>query len=591
MFRLTRSFWILSLGVLSAPVHADSPAQPAEAAALSNDSATEGSLSPERLIAVHNFEDLCQLAKRTAAEVHLPMLALPEPLASWSYDDYIKVSFKPNRATWLNQGLPFRLETFHRGFVQVDRVDLFTLTPLQGSDAQAGGDAKPQGKASRISDKVCQRINFTKDDFEYADPLHADALPSAGHAGLRIIGRFPGQANPDELLTFLGSSYFRGRSGDCVYGASARGLAINIAMNQREEFPDFRSFWIETPTRQSKTLTVLGLLDSPSVAGAYRFAATPHESSLQIEVDAQLFFRTIPDKVAIAPLTSMWMWGDGLKGPAKDQRPSVHDSDGLLIRSGEQDWTWRAFARQDYPSVTSFNIESLQGFGLIQRDRDFEHYADSNARYHRRPSVWITPQTLSSARSDTPLESDASASDLSAPGPASSAQWNGGTIELLELPSAHEGVDNLAAYWLPSQPPKLGQAYPLKYKVEFFAGDPPEHDRLARVTDLSVIRHPNKNSIDLKIQFQASKSPNVETTKPLRVASNLLRGELGDATLEALGNGDLSLNATITPTEAAPVEVSLQILRGDTPVSETFRYLLPPNETEFVFPAVYTRQE
>ncbi len=119
----------------------------------------------------------------------------------------------------------------------------------------------------------------------------------------------------------------------------------------------------------------------------------------------------------------MWMWGDGLKGPPKDLRPSVHDSDGLLVQTKHDEWTWRPYARQSYPSVAQIPAKQVLGFGVIQRNRDLLHYEDHNAQYHNRPSLWVTfdkPQTK-------------------------------GHVELLELVGAHEGVDNIGAYWVPDE--------------------------------------------------------------------------------------------------------------------------------------------
>lgn len=234
--------------------------------------------------------------------------------------------------------------------------------------------------------------------------------------------------------------------------------------HREEEFPFFRGFWVVRPKQDERCVTVLALLDSPSVAGAYKFELTPgmHESQLQVE--SVLHFRRSPDKVALAPLTSMWIWGDGLDGPPKDARPAVHDSDGLLVQhrketvtpddsgppssdgaSSEEtsEWTWRAFARQSYPSVSRIAVDQLIGFGLMQRNRSFYHYDDHNARYDLRPSVWVT--------TDLP--------------------WSDGVIELLELPGAHEGVDNIAAYWVPDCRPTVGEPIKLNYTVSFFAGD------------------------------------------------------------------------------------------------------------------------
>lgn len=540
------------------------------------------------LIDVRDFESLSQLAAERSQREYEPAPELPEPLASWQYDDYMKVKYRPERATWFDQGLPFWLETFHRGFVQTDLVELFTLNP------------SPSG------DPISQRIAFNTNDFVYDAPLNAEEIPPAGHAGFRIVGPFPNRPDAQEMLSFIGSSYFRGRCGDTIYGASARGLAINIAMMQEEEFPDFRAFWIQMPAADSDQIAILAFMDSPSLTGAYRFRLVPGNAVTRVKVQADVYYRDRPEKIALAPLTSMWMWGDGLKGPPKDNRPSVHDSDGLLIQTGPNEWRWRAFARQSYPSVTSTEVESLHGFGLIQRNRAFYHYDDHNARYDKRPSVWIKPD----------------------------APWPDGRIELLELPGAHEGIDNLAAYWLPpeeesapdqsasetdpsvesaanpgsavaaidtvsepdgaTEPPHPSLQF--AYEVSFFAGDPPEHNVLGRATNLSVTRPKNADEpIEMEIRFAGPVLRGLPAEHPPSIQSNAIAGEICEEELERTDEGDWILHLGVNLAEdnsgERPVELSLQLISEDQPVSETFGYLLPPAEPVFVYPAVYTRQE
>ena len=79
----------------------------------------------------------------------------------------------------------------------------------------------------------------------------------------------------DELIAFLGASYFRVLGRDQSYGASGRGLAINVASTTGEEFTYFTDFWLVRPAPEQRTLTIYALLDSPSLTGAYRFEIRP----------------------------------------------------------------------------------------------------------------------------------------------------------------------------------------------------------------------------------------------------------------------------------------------------------------------------
>ncbi|TWU02968.1 glucan biosynthesis protein [Stieleria varia] len=521
---------MIHVGLLSDPVAAESPA--------------ENALSRQTWREIDSFERLDLLTQSLATLPFVPRRPLPEPLAKLDYEQYREISFRPEQGVWWKSGSPFCLETFHRGFVQKDRVDLFT-----------------------IDDDGVHEVLFSPKHFVYGIPIEDSAeLLDSGHAGVKVVGRIPGLGDPQEFLTFLGSSYFRARSCDTVYGASARGLAVNVGLPCDEEFPFFRAFWVRAVEPDCDTLTVLALMDSPSMCGAYEFVLQPGGVETTVAVKSRLHFRSIPEKIGLAPLTSMWMWGDGLDGPSLDKRPGVHDSDGLLIRSDEDDWTWRAFARQSYPSVSTVPTEKLLGFGVLQRNRAFFHYDDHNAQYHKRPSIWIEPNRDGS----------------------SDGVWENGRVELLELPGAHEGIDNIAAYWVPQQTPKVGDPLDLNYVVKFFPGDCADQSKIARVTHLDVDR--KKDRIGVTARFSG------ETIRDLSFHSmtidvSLIRGELVSKSIERTDTGDWLASIEFRPTEEAPVEVSMRLMSGPDCVTERLQYLCPNEQPEFMYPQVYTRKE
>src|SRR5262249_49316825 len=144
----------------------------------------------------------------------------------------------------------------------------------------------------------------------------------------------------DEVIVFLGASYFRAVGSEQVFGLSARGLAIDTATSWGEEFPWFREFWVVAPEPQATGLTIYALLDSRSVAGAYRFDVTPGNQTT-VQVSARLFLRKEIRKLGIAPLTSMFLYGENTLRPLSDFRPEVHDSDGLLLSYASGEWVWR----------------------------------------------------------------------------------------------------------------------------------------------------------------------------------------------------------------------------------------------------------
>ena len=401
---------------------------------------------------------------------------LPGSFAAMDYDSYRKILFDPTRTLWRAENQPFQMELYHRGYIYPEQVRLFTIEPA--------GDTLA-GFAPRV-----RAIPFDRSMFAYRgdasgilhDPEYGR---EKGFAGYKLIAHVPSSEWMQEVFSFIGSSYFRGLADGQVYGTSCRALAINIGMNEDEEFPAFRAFWLEKPaSKDAKTFTCHALLDSPSVAGAYRFEITPGTATVA-DVRCRLFFRQVPEKVGLAPMSSMWMWGQGLKGPKDDHRPEVHDADGLLLHA-DSAWLWRPLTRQPYPSVAGLGATRLQGFGLMQRQRSEAAYNDAEARYVDRPSVWVEPL----------------------------AGFTPGRVELLEFPSRFEGMDNIAAWFVPLGLFPGGKADPARpvafaYRVTISGDDPPEHP-LAKTEGFRLIR-PDGTDRQLAVVGEETIEPENET--------------------------------------------------------------------------------
>ena len=495
---------------------------------------------------VRDRADVIEIARRLAAEPMLPAGAAPRGLGELSYGDYVRLRYKPGAAYWTDIESPFWLETFHQGFVQKNEIALFELS---------GGF----GNRSPVN----RWIPFDPARFDYGDlEIAPETLNRAGHAGLKIAGRFEPEGDWQEMLTFLGSSYFRARSGKTIYGCSARGLAVDIALPRDEEFPFFRTFWVRRPEPGDEAIEILALMDSKSCTGAYEFRMTPGMISSTVDVSATVFCRDAIEKLAIAPLTGMWMWGDGLPGPSLDRRSHVHDCDALLIDTDDAAPIVRPFARIAYPSVSRYPIETLRGFGLIQRRRDAKSFGDQNARYGDRPSVMVRPRAPD--------------------------RWIGGVIELLEIPGAHEGVDNIGAYWIPPEPAKRSSRFDIEYAVDFTRSDRFEpRVSIARMERLDVTR-PNGG-----VRLTADYRGDAIAAMPLGELSlgiATVRGEVTSQQIKSIAGG-VRIVLDIRPTEPAPTEVRIDIKRGDALVAERLAYLCPPDHPKFVFPAVYTKTE
>ena len=271
---------------------------------------------------------------------------------------------------WRNLKLPFEIMFFHRGWFYEDPVTIREITSQGVSD-----------------------VAFDPDAFDYGqNKIDRGEIKGMGFAGFRVHFPVNTPAYKDEVLVFLGASYFRGLGQGQRFGLSARGLAIDTAENSGEEFPRFVEFWIERPGATAKELTIYALLDSPRATGAYRFVLAAGQRRRSLDVDAKLFLRKNVAKLGLAPLTSMFFFGGNQRPGRDDYRPEVHDSDGLSIREAGGGWVWRPLVNPKRLLVTSFALSDPGGFGLMQRGRSFERYQDLEARYDLRPSAWVEPK-------------------------------------------------------------------------------------------------------------------------------------------------------------------------------------------------------
>jgi len=156
--------------------------------------------------------------------------------------------------------------------------------------------------------------------------------------------------------------------------------------------------------------------------------------------------------LGVAPLTSMFLYGENDHRIDNDWRPEIHDTDGLAIWSGNGEWIWRPLTNPANLRFNAYADENPRGFGLLQRDRNFNHYQDDGAYYERRPSVWVEP------RSD----------------------WGKGSIQLVELPALDETSDNIVAFWNPAKPTQAGQELLFAYRL-YWGAKPPVTAPRARV--------------------------------------------------------------------------------------------------------------
>jgi glucans biosynthesis protein len=401
---------------------------------------------PERQLGrpeLFDFNALRDRAKSLAAKSYVaPKAPVPDIVDKIDFDVVQKIKFRADKALWDDSHGPFPVRLFH--------LDKFNALPVQ---------------INLLADGKAQRVLYSADDFDYGSTgLAAKLPPDLGYSGFRVMDS--GKADTD-WLAFQGASYFRSSGQENQYGGSARGIAVNTVGASKEEFPRFVEFWIAEPEPNRPTITIYALLDGPSLSGAYQFVANKQTGTV-MDVQAELFIRSDIAQLGMAPLTSMYWFGENDRHFATDWRPEIHDSDGLSLWTGKGERIWRPLI--DPPSLltNSFLDENPKGFGLLQRDRSFANYQDDGAFYNRRPSMWIEAK----------------------------GGWGAGSVQLVEIPTQDEIHDNIVAYWMPKKTVKAGDELSFAYRL-FWQDDAPDvptdigHVTATRIGRGGVPGHPS----------------------------------------------------------------------------------------------------
>ncbi|MBX5482419.1 MAG: glucan biosynthesis protein [Myxococcaceae bacterium] len=473
-------------------------------------------------------ETVREEARALAQRPFTPRKTVPDTFAKLTYDQYRDIRFRPERAVWRSEQLPFQVQFFHPGFYFRETVPLHVV------------------ENGRV-----RALPFSSDLFSYGRLVDAAKLRGAdGFAGFRLNCALNRPDVFDELVVFLGASYFRALGKGNVYGLSARGLAIDTALPSGEEFPAFTGFWIEKPATNADRVVVHALLDSRSITGAYRFVIVPgtDQTPTRMDVEASLFPRKAVKQLGLAPLTSMYLFGENDPGAFDDFRPEVHDSDGLFLwlRNGEQ--LFRPLQNPRTLNVSSFQADSPRAFGLEQRDRHLSSYEDLEAHYERRPSLWVEPI----------------------------GEWGPGAVQLVEIPSDEEIHDNIVAAWIPQTPVEPGRELRIAYRLHW-GSTPPFAITAARVLSTRTAKGSAKGQRRFVLDFSASQTA-PEPGAPVEVVVSTSAGRILHATAqknETTGGWRASFELLHGNT-SSPIELRAFLRSGSTTLSETWSYLWIP---------------
>jgi glucans biosynthesis protein len=464
-----------------------------------------------------------QMARDIASKpFKAPDNKLPDNLKDLDYDHYRAIRFLPEHALWHGEKLPFEAQFFHRGFFYTNRVEIYEVS---------GGQAN--------------KIAYQPEHYSFGDTPSPKPGLDLGFAGFRLHAPINRPDYYDEVCVFLGASYFRAVAKGELYGLSARGLSINTGESKGEEFPSFRSFWIEKPAPNANSIVVHALLDSESAAAAYRFTIRPGEATV-FDVEMAIYPRVDLDHAGLAPMTSMFLFGSNDRNDIDDFRPSVHDSDGLAVFNGRGEELWRPLSNPRDLQISTFADLNPRGFGLMQRQKDFVAYQDLESNFERRPSLWAEPI----------------------------GDWGEGSVQLVEIPTKEEIHDNIASFWHPKAPLQAKGEHTYTYRLHW-GPDVPKVSSLARFTRTGV----GAKGDDIKIfvlDLIGDKLKSVDP-KAIRGVVTAEKAKIQNIVTQpnpATGGWRLSFELSVK--DKTPVEMRASLMQDNETVSEVWVYRWTP---------------
>ncbi|WP_406858389.1 glucan biosynthesis protein [Alsobacter sp. KACC 23698] len=508
---------VLTLGVGAGLMAAAGPAQAQNFAA----QALQSTLGEGQRFSPTTLVDLARLLSKRAYTP--PPSDLPDPFANLNYEQYIGIRAQPSATLWNMEGRGFTVEPLHRGFAFQNAVSLFI-----------------------VEDGAVRRVIYDRSRFDYGKLNVPATLPDLGFSGFRVFG--DGQnGRQREVAIFQGATFFRSSARGQNLGVMARGLTLKAGDPKGEEFPLFRAFWIEQPAVRTDNLVIHALLDSESVAGAYRFTLRTGDVSI-IDTELTLFPRAPVENWGVAGMTSTYLFGSNDRRNVDDVRPAVYESGGLQIHNGNDEWVWRPLSNPETLQISAFVDPAPKGFGLIQRDRDSNAFQDDDQNFERRPSLWIEPI----------------------------GDWSPGLVQLIEIPTESEINDNVLTYWRPKQPLQPGGDVSVAYR-QFWCWQPPERTQLAIVTATRVGKGRTATARRFAVDFTGEMLKQTQTVLELKATLSSATGTVSNLRLWPYPERKLyRVGFELEPGNETACELRLVLEAGGKALSETWLYRWTP---------------
>jgi glucans biosynthesis protein len=213
---------------------------------------------------------------------------------------------------------------------------------------------------------------------------------------------------------------------------------------------------------------------------------------------------------------------------------------------------WRPLNNASVMRHQKFGTKGVRGYGLLQRDRNFNNYQDIFNHYNMVPSVWIEPR----------------------------GNWGEGDIHLLELSTVYEGLDNIVTFFDPKDKPAPLQPLRIGYTMFWTR----ETDRRLSENIVTGTRvgadGRDRSKREICIDFKGPKLDSfTESDPPQSIASCSPNGVIYEnLVFRNPFDGSWRVVLKMRPNEGNtdPIDLRCTLKKGDDVVSETWTYLWSP---------------
>jgi glucans biosynthesis protein len=444
-----------------------------------------------------------------------------DTLASATPEEVAAIRYRSADLIWAGDNLAFAIEPLHRSRNLPGEVEIYLV----------------DGPAT-------QRVVYDPARFDFGKLKPPPGSVQLGFTGFRILHRDPdGTLQP--VLSLLNASLLSAVARGQVPGAIARPLTVHSA-DQGEEAPQIRFVWIEKPKPIATELVLHAVVDTPSLASALRLTLRVGEAAV-VDTECTIFTRKQVDHLALAPVQATYLAGP-LDWPAtSDMRPAVYEAGGVQMLTGSGEWLWRPFSNRSRIQISGFVDRDPQGFGMIQRDREFTTFLDDENEWQRRPSVWIEPI----------------------------GKWGVGEVTLMEIPAASQNNKNIACYWRPRPALAAGSEAMFAYR-QFWSRRAPSRPDSAIATLSRLGRIPGDTSeakFRVLVQFEGG-----EIADPAKAATIVATvwssaGKISSVRAYRTPNeGSMRVVFDLDPGGQPLIELRASLKQDAMPMSETWLY-------------------